>query len=141
MLGKMPGPVAPPDEIKLVLPAEPEYGRLARITTSSLAIRLRFPYPAVEDLRLAVDEAIILLLRPEGEAGEITITFTVGDASLVINAESTAGSHQHWVDQGALARFEAIVTDTVDAFAVDESGHQVRLVKYRRPPAPSPEPA
>jgi len=51
----MPENAARHDEIKLVLPAEPEYGRLARVTTSSLAIRLRFPYPAVEDLRLAVD--------------------------------------------------------------------------------------
>jgi len=127
----MPGDPPRHDEIKLVLPAEPQYGRLARITTSSLAIRLRFPYPAVEDLRLAVDEAIILLLRPEGDAGEITITFTVDGDTLTIDANSTAGSHQHWVDQGALSRFEAIVADTVDSFAVDESGHQVHLVKHR----------
>ncbi len=138
MLGRMPGDVPPRDEITLVLPAEPEYGRLARITTSSLAIRLRFPYPVVEDLRLAVDEAIILLLRPEGEPGEITITFTVEEGTLSIDATSTAGSHQHWVDQGALARFEAIVADTVDSLAVDESGHQVHLVKHRHPPVPRP---
>ena len=136
----MPGDVPPHDEIKLVLPAEPEYGRLARITTSSLAIRLRFPYPAVEDLRLAVDETIILLLRPEGEPGEITITFTVEEGTLSIDALTTAGSHQHWVDQGALSRFEAIVADTVDSFAVDESGHQVHLVKHRRPATPPDQP-
>jgi hypothetical protein len=127
----MPAESAPPDVITLVFPAEPQYGRLARITSSSLALRLGFPYPAVEDLRLAVDETIILLLRPEGEPGEITLTFLVEARGLSIEARSTAGQHQAWVDQGALARFEAIVADTVDAFEVDESGHHVHLVKHR----------
>jgi hypothetical protein len=130
------GDAAPHDVITLVLPAEPEYGRLARITTSSLAIRMRFPYPEVEDLRLAVDESIILLLRPEGGPGEITITFAVEPHGLTIDADSSAGSLQHWIDQGALARFEAIVADTVDSFAVDESGHHVHLVKHLTAPLP-----
>lgn len=133
----MPGHAAPHDVITLVLPAEPEYGRLARITTSSLAIGMRFPYPAVEDLRLAVDESIILLLRPEGEVGEITITFAVEPHGLTIDADTTAGSRQPWVDQGALARFEAIVADTVDSFVVDESGHHVHLVKHLTRPTPA----
>jgi hypothetical protein len=126
----MPADEAPPDEITLVLPAEPQYGRLARITTSSLAIRMRFGYPAVEDLRLAVDETIILLLRPEGEPGEIALTFKVERSGLTIDARSSAGNRQAWLDQGALGRFEAIVADTVDSFEVDESGHHVHLVKH-----------
>jgi hypothetical protein len=121
-----------PEQISLALPAEPEYGRLARITTSGLALRLGFRYPQIEDLRLAVDETIILLLRPEGRSGEITLTFTIEPTGLVIDALSTAGADQPWIDQGAMARFEAIVGETVDAYEVDESGHHVRLVKRRR---------
>ena len=122
---------APPELIRLALPAEPEYGRLARITASSLALRLGFTYAQIEDLRLAIDETIILLLRPEGTTGEITLTFTVERTGLVIDALSTAGADQAWIDQGALGRFEAIVGDTVDAFEVDEHGHHVHLVKRR----------
>ena len=118
------------EEIRLVLPAEPQYGRLARITVSNLALRIGFSYPAIEDLRLAVDETIILLLRPEGRAGTITQKFTVDHSGVGIDATSTAGDDQHWVDQGALARFEAIVGDTVDSYAVDESGHHVHLLKH-----------
>jgi hypothetical protein len=117
------------DKIRLVLPAEPQYGRLARITVSGLALRLGFTYRAIEDLRLAVDEAVILLLRPEGRAGTITLVFSVDHLGVGIDATSTAGEDQHWVDQGALARFEAIVGDTVDSYAVDETGHHVHLLK------------
>ncbi len=91
------------DKIRLVLPAEPQYGRLARITVSDLALRLGFTYRAIEDLRLAVDETIILLLRPEGRAGTITLVFSVDQAGVGIDATTTAGEDQHWVDQGALA--------------------------------------
>jgi hypothetical protein len=119
------------DEIRLVLPAESRYGRLARITVSNLALRLGFTYRAVEDLRLAVDESIILLLRPEGRAGTITLLFRVDDhAGVTVDATTTAGEDQYWVDQGALARFEAIVGDTVDSYAVDEQGRHVHLVKH-----------
>jgi hypothetical protein len=118
------------ESIRLVLPAEPEYGRLARITVSSLAQRMGFGPRAIGDLRLAVDEAVILLLRPEGRAGRITLVFTVERSGISIDASTTAGEDQHWVDQGALAHFEAVVRDTVDAHAVDESGHHVHLVKH-----------
>jgi hypothetical protein len=119
------------DTVRLVLPAEPEYGRLARITVSGLARRMGFGAGAIEDLRLAVDETVILLLRPEGGAGKITLVFTVEPSAIQIDASTTAGTDQHWLDQGALAHFEAIVDDTVDAHRVDERGHHVHLVKHR----------
>ncbi|HVN51692.1 MAG TPA: hypothetical protein VMT43_09680 [Acidimicrobiales bacterium] len=118
------------DEIRLVLPAEARYGRLARITVSNLARRLGFPARAVEDLRLAVDESIILLLRPEGRPGTITLVFRVGHTGIAVDATTTAGEDQYWVDQGALARFEAIVGETVDSYAVDEQGRHIHLVKH-----------
>ncbi|MEZ5142596.1 MAG: hypothetical protein R2726_08795 [Acidimicrobiales bacterium] len=119
------------DEIRLVIPAEPAYGRVARITASSLALRLGFGFADIEDLRLAVDETIILLLRPEGGAGTISLAFTVLADGLAIDAETTAGSGQHWQDQGALARFDELVRDTVDVHEVDEAGRHVHLVKHR----------
>ena len=39
------------DEIRLTLPSEPEYGRLARIAAAALALRAGFDYPEIEDLR------------------------------------------------------------------------------------------
>ena len=121
--------VAGADVIRLVLPAEPEYGRIARVAASSLALRLGLTFADIEDLRIAVDEAIILLLRPEGAPGEITLEFTVEPGKLAIDASTTAGEDQHWLDAGALRRFEEIVADTVDEHAVDLDHRHVHLLK------------
>lgn len=118
-----------PDVIRLVLPAEPDYGRIARIAASSLALRLGLSFTEIEDLRIAVDETVILLLRPEGELGDITLEFTVEPHALTIDAVTTAGSAQHWFDAGALSRFDEIVRDTVDEHDVDEPARHVHLVK------------
>jgi len=126
----VPEPEAVSDQIRLVIPADPGYGRLARITVSGLARRLGFSYRSIEDLRLAIDEAVILLLRPEGGPGSITLLFDVGQTGLRVEATTTAAMDQAWIDQGALARFEAIVGATVDSYAVDEQGHHVHLLKH-----------
>jgi hypothetical protein len=117
------------DEIRLVLPADPQYGRVARVAVQGLGVRLGLHSRDVEDLRIAVDETLILLLHPEGGAGQIAFRFSIGADRLVIDATSTAGRGQHWVDQGALARFDALVADTVDVSTVDELGRHVHLEK------------
>jgi hypothetical protein len=121
------------DEIRLQLPAQAEYGRIARITASSLALRLGFSFPAIEDLRLALDEMIILLLRPEGGAGSISVTFTVAEDRLTVDAVTTAGSDQPWVDEAALARFDQLVSELVDAHRIDDDGRHVVLEKLFPP--------
>jgi len=126
-------PVTPPrragDRINLTLPAEPEYGRIARIAASSIALRLGLPFAAIEDIRLAIDETIILLLRPEGNPGDISVEFVIEPERLVIEATTSAGTDQHWLDNGARARFDELVGETVDEHEIDEDLFRVRLVK------------
>jgi hypothetical protein len=117
------------DRIRLILPAQPQYGRIARVAASSLALRLELPFPEIEDLRIAVDETVILLLRPEGGPGEIALDFTIEPGRLTIEAWTTAGAGQFWVDAGALRRFEQLVDSTVDECVVDSQNQHVRLVK------------
>lgn len=123
------------DVIRLLLPAEPAYGRLARIAAQNLALRLGFDFRSIEDLRLAIDELVIFLLRPEGSAGVITIEFTVLDDGLAIDAATTAGEGQHWDDRASLRRFSAIVEETVDVVQVHQGGRQVHLEKHFAPRA------
>jgi hypothetical protein len=129
-----PGTIGDADHIRLVLPAEPAYGRIARIATTTLAMRLGIPFPEIEDLRLAVDEAVILLLRPEIGAGDLTLSFTVTPDELRIDAAATlAPDDGHGDDERAAhRRFEALLPDSVDAHAVDLEHHRVQLVKRRR---------
>jgi anti-sigma regulatory factor (Ser/Thr protein kinase) len=117
------------DEVRLVLPAQPEYGRIARITASSLALRLAFTFPQIEDLRLAVDEAIILLLRPQDDEGTITITFQVSPDRLVVDAEASGRHVEPVLDDEAVRRFEQLVAETVDAFELDRAHSRVHLEK------------
>jgi hypothetical protein len=49
-------------EVRLVVPAAPEYLRLVRLTAAGLASRMGFTFDEVEDLRIAVDEVCFLLL-------------------------------------------------------------------------------
>jgi anti-sigma regulatory factor (Ser/Thr protein kinase) len=119
------------DQVRLVLPADPDYVRVARVAARGLGARLGMPLAAVEDLALALDETLVLLLRPEGSAGEITFTFTVQADRLVVEALSDAGLDQAWVDAGALKRFEQLVSPTVDAHTVSDDGREVHLEKRR----------
>lgn len=119
------------DEVRLVLPADPGYGRVARAAARGLGIRLGMGRRAAEDLALAMDETLVLLLRPEGSTGDITFTFTVTTDRLEVDAETSAGRDQPWVDQGALRRFEELVGPTVDAHVVDDDGRRVHLEKRR----------
>jgi hypothetical protein len=73
------------DEIRLDLPASGPYARIARVAASSLALRLGAPARAIEDLRLAVDEAVVLLLSvSRGEEDTIHGRYVVADRSLSI---------------------------------------------------------
>jgi len=54
-------------DVRLVVPAFPEYLRLVRLTAAGMASRLGFTFDEVEDLRIAVDELCFNLL---GEADD-----------------------------------------------------------------------
>ena len=53
-------------DVRLVVPAAPEYLRLVRLTAAGMASRLRFTFDEVEDLRIAVDELCFHLLGTDG---------------------------------------------------------------------------
>lgn len=124
---------APPDEIRLVLPADPRYGRVARVAATGIGMRLGLEWPDIQDLGLAIDETVILLLRPDAASGEMTFTFTVEPDQLVIDAVSTAGDGvgvgEFWAGDRAIDRFEEILDDVIDVHTIDATGRHVTLVK------------
>lgn len=72
------------DEVRLVVPARPEFLRLARVTAAGLANRLGFSYDEVEDLRLAVDELCLALAGPMGKRGTVELRYEVSDGFLSV---------------------------------------------------------
>ncbi|HUE59053.1 MAG TPA: hypothetical protein VMO88_05680 [Acidimicrobiales bacterium] len=66
-----------PDEVRLLVPAFPEFLRLARVTAAGLAGRLGFSYDEVEDLRLAIDELCFGLTGPTGRRGTVELRYVM----------------------------------------------------------------
>lgn len=82
-------------DVRLVVPAAPEYLRLVRLTAAGLASRLGFTFDEVEDLRIAVDELCFHLLggdedsggngdESDGEPRTMDLTYSAGSDSITI---------------------------------------------------------
>ena len=75
------------DEVRLVVPARPEFLRLARVTAAGLAGRMGFSYDEVEDLRLAIDELCFGLTGPTGRHGTVELLYLIDEGSLVVEGQ------------------------------------------------------
>ena len=78
--------------IDLAVPAEPEYVGLIRSTAAHIAAHANLTVDAIDDLRLAVDEAFAVLIAHKPETGVVSIRFTIGSAQLAIELTGPAGS-------------------------------------------------
>src|SRR3954467_2955493 len=71
-------------EVRLSIPASPEFLRLARLAAAGLASRMGFTYDEVEDLRIAIDELCFSLVGHSGRAGTIVLRYGMRDDGLVV---------------------------------------------------------
>ncbi len=67
------------DTISIRIPASPVYVQVVRLIASGLATRLGFTLDDIDDLKIGVDEMCSYLTGTQGRAGELEITFSVGD--------------------------------------------------------------
>jgi len=136
-----PGPREPGgDQIRLEMPADSRFARVARVAVSSLAVRLGFDVGVVEDLRIAVDEALVLLLRdlpgsttPPTDDPEatvvITLTARVPDLRVELRLDpppTTAADAEPLADDDPLSRFAELLPPRV-ASSVERDEGIVRL--------------
>jgi serine/threonine-protein kinase RsbW len=70
------GTNAHPAEVRLTIPADGAYVAVPRAVVGNLAARNDFTVDAIDDLRIAVDEACALLL-PHASDGKVECVFTV----------------------------------------------------------------
>ena len=121
------------DEVRLTVPATPEYLRLARVTATGLASRLGFTYDQVEDLRLAIDELCFALIGSKGKVGTVSLRYAVASQGLEVVG---TGLFEDDVSLGpSLNDFsQQILRALVDEYgvALDDDGRPCfRLVKRR----------
>jgi hypothetical protein len=126
------------DEVRLLIPAEPGFLRLARLTAAAVASRMGFTFDEVEDLRIAVDELCYFLIGGRGPTGTITLTCTIGSEGLTVRGDgdwrdrsTPRGGATPPADLPELSR--RILESVVDDYVCDGTGSapSFRLLKRR----------
>ncbi|MFQ3545172.1 anti-sigma B factor RsbW [Halobacillus rhizosphaerae] len=85
----------PFDFVEVKVPAKAEYVGVVRLSTSGIANRMGFSYEDIEDLKVAISEAITNAVKhayKEDEDGEITIGFGLYDNRLEVMVADHGGS-------------------------------------------------
>ena len=117
-------------DVRLVVPAAPEYLRLVRLTAAGLASRLGFTFDEVEDLRIAVDELCFHLLGDDHEAEAaadgrtMDLTYSAAADSITITGQTGAS--------GAVPEPSELSVQILDALVDEhEVGNADGLVMFR----------
>jgi hypothetical protein len=71
-------------EVRLAVPAAPEFVRLVRLTAADVAARAGFSLDEIDDLRMAVDELCFALTGLEGRDGVLDLTFGLRPDEVVL---------------------------------------------------------
>lgn len=77
----------PDDVLTLRFPARSGYLRICRITTATFASEFGFDVDELDDLRLAVDEAVAWLLRDDDAGGDVVLSMLVAGPKLIVRGE------------------------------------------------------
>jgi anti-sigma regulatory factor (Ser/Thr protein kinase) len=122
--------VAKDAEVRLSIPASPEFLRLARLAAAGLASRMGFTYDVVEDLRIAIDELCFSLVGNSGRPGTIALRYWMQDDALVV--EGVGQFDDGMGTSPALSPLsQQILTAVVDEheLTIGKDGPEFRLLK------------
>jgi len=76
--------------ITVSVAAQPDTLHILRVVAASAAALLQLPFDAVDEVRIAVDEAGILLLESSPDADALQLEITTSDDSLLITMGTDA---------------------------------------------------
>ena len=114
--------------IKLRVPAEAAYARLARIAGAGIASRLEFDEDQIAALRLAIDEVWSILLGTIDHEGAIELTFFSDADGLVVELE-VERSDRRRPGRIRTAAAERVLDRAVDEHWVSPDRRRARLRK------------
>ena len=108
------------DELRLTIPATPEFLRLARVTAAGLGGRLGFTFDQVEDLRLAIDELCFGLTGPHAcHDDRLELRYRVGPSSLEVEGTGLFREDRRAAELSELSK--VIVAALVDEHELSET--------------------
>jgi serine/threonine-protein kinase RsbW len=111
-------------EIRLEIPAAPEYLRLARLAVADVGARAGWSYEDIDDLRIAVDE-LCYAIGAGAEHGRLTLCYQVTEQAIEVRGSGTDTTPL--AAPGELAR--AIIAAVVDEFDLEVDERRFRFVK------------
>lgn len=117
---------AEPDEVLLRVPARPEFGRIVRVGGAALGLRQGLSFTEIDELRLAIDEAVILLLDGAADDAELAATFRFEGERLEFEF---LASGEATLSVAAVDRFDEICSPLIDDYDIDPSRAWLRLRK------------
>ncbi len=130
---RFPKEIAPWDVIELTIPVRTDLVVLARLTAATLASRVGFDVEEIEDLRLAVEELCLSLVR-NGDDGRLRLRYTrEGDDGIAIactfEAAPGRGLRELPVDDLSIRILDALVDEHGRS---SEGGHKRAWLRKRR---------
>src|SRR5690554_6743504 len=98
------------DIITLKLPAKPEYVMVARLTSAAIASRFDFDVDQIEDIKMSVAEALILIIKQAASPKELSVQFRFEHENMHIDIIGEGDWEQnpispHDTDQTQLSRY------------------------------------
>jgi serine/threonine-protein kinase RsbW len=120
-------------EVRLEVPASPEFLRISRIMAAGVASRVGFTLDEVEDLRIAIDELCFALVGARGRAGTITLRYLLDGDELTVEGQGRF-TDDLTNDPVLSALSDQILAAVVDhcELATGDGGPTFRLVKRHR---------
>ena len=107
-----------PNPVTIVLPADTSYVSLARSFAALMAARADLTVDRLEDVRLAVDEAVSQLVH-EAADGTVTLAFAEEPDGLSIRAWAVTGASEAPAQDTFSWTVLAALADEVEASAAD----------------------
>jgi serine/threonine-protein kinase RsbW len=115
--------------VRLSVPGSLEYVRIVRLTTAAVAARLGFDVEEIEDLRVAVDELVSVVIEA-GHGDEISITFSnLGDTFIFDGAAPVDAPPEL---DNLTRQILSVVVDDFEVSAADGVAH-FRATKRTQP--------
>jgi serine/threonine-protein kinase RsbW len=127
----VPGPNGS-DSIKLEFPSHARHLRLARLVGAGVAADAGFGLDAVEELRVAVDEACAVLLDSAPASSLLTIRFHIGDDTVIVEGRAPCENGDGIDVHPIAAELLEMTTDEFEFTEPDGSTRSFRLVKRDR---------
>lgn len=120
------------ERVYLRIPARQPYAPIVKVGAAALARRLDMNFADLDDLRLVMDQAMVMLLdgfeADQQEDLHIDVVFRIVDNRLEFEASRTAGNG---LSERAVRLFTRITRGLLDELRVDHDAGSVRLSKAR----------